>query len=80
MKKTFAFFKRHKAFTVYLVLVLLIVLVALFAKQIAPYDPTASKLRNAFRLMENSRQICASSCSASRHTCGSTRILIFLII
>jgi peptide/nickel transport system permease protein/nickel transport system permease protein len=49
MKKTFAFFKRHKAFTVYLVLVLLIVLVALFAKQIAPYDPTASKLRNAFQ-------------------------------
>ena len=49
MKKTFAFFKRHKAFTVYLVLVLLIVLVSLFAKQIAPYDPTASKLRNAFQ-------------------------------
>ena len=49
MKKTLAFLKSHKAFTVYLIFVLLIVLVAVFAKQIAPYEPTASKLRDAFQ-------------------------------
>ena len=49
MKKVFAFLKSHKAFTVYLIFVLLIVLAAVFAKQIAPYDPTASKLRDAFQ-------------------------------
>ncbi len=49
MKKIFAFLKSHKAFTVYLILVLLIVLISIFAKQIAPYEPTASKLRDAFQ-------------------------------
>ena len=49
MKKTIAFLKSHKAFTVYLLFVLLIVLVAVFAEQVAPYEPTASKLRDAFQ-------------------------------
>ena len=49
MKKVFTFLKSHKAFTIYLIFVLLIVLAAVFAKQIAPYDPTASKLRDAFQ-------------------------------
>ena len=49
MKKVLTFLKEHKAFTVYSIFVLLIVLVAIFAKQIAPYSPTASVLRDAFQ-------------------------------
>ena len=49
MKKVISFLKGHKAFTVYSVFVLAIVIIAVFAKQIAPYSPTASVLRDAFK-------------------------------
>ena len=49
MKKVLTFLKGHKAFTVYAFFVLLILLVAVFAKQLAPYSPTASVLRDAFQ-------------------------------
>ena len=49
MKKLGTFCKAHKAVTVYTILVLLIVLVAVFAKVIAPYSPTEASLRDAFQ-------------------------------
>jgi peptide/nickel transport system permease protein/nickel transport system permease protein len=49
MKKLGTFCKAHKAVTVYAILVLLIVLVAVFAKVIAPYSPTEASLRDAFQ-------------------------------
>ena len=50
MKKVLTFLKGHKAFTVYAFFVLLILLVAVFAKQLAPYSPTVSVLRDAFQV------------------------------
>ena len=49
MKKLGTFCKAHKAVTVYAILVLLIILVAVFAKVIAPYSPTEASLRDAFQ-------------------------------
>ena len=49
MKIVFTFLKEHKALALYSIFVLLILLVAIFAKQIAPYSPTAATLRDAFQ-------------------------------
>lgn len=49
MKKTVSFLKAHKGIAVYGIFVLLIVLVAILARVIAPYDPIASTLRDAFQ-------------------------------
>ena len=49
MKAAVSFFREHRAIAFYSFLVLLIVLVALFAGQIAPFSPTASVLRDAYQ-------------------------------
>ncbi len=49
MKAAVSFFREHRAIAFYSFLVLLILLVALFAGQIAPFPPTASVLRDAYQ-------------------------------
>lgn len=49
MKKKQNIFVKNKKFTVYLVLALAIILVAVFAPQIAPYDPSDSVLTDALK-------------------------------
>jgi peptide/nickel transport system permease protein/nickel transport system permease protein len=49
MKSVGLFLKKHKGIAVYGALVLLIVIVAILARVIAPYDPIASTLRDAFQ-------------------------------
>ena len=49
MKAAVSFFRAHRAIALYSCFVLLIVLVALFAGQIAPFSPTASVLRDAYQ-------------------------------
>ncbi len=49
MKAAVSFIKRHKALSVYCLLVLLIVLVAVFAGVLAPYSPTEAVLKDAYQ-------------------------------
>jgi len=48
MKKIAAFIKENKQFTIFTVLALIVVFVAVFADVIAPMDPTAATLSDAF--------------------------------
>ena len=47
MKKKQNIFVKNKKFTVYLILALAIILVAVLAPQIAPYDPSETVLTDA---------------------------------
>ena len=49
MKKKQNIFVKNKKFTVYLILALAIILVAVLAQQIAPYDPSESVLTDALK-------------------------------
>lgn len=49
IKAVFSFFRSHKGVAIYGALVVIIALVAVFARVIAPYDPIASSLRDAFQ-------------------------------
>ena len=88
MHKVLDFIKKNKQFSFFLLLVILLALITIFAPVIAPQDPYASDLKNALQPPSSAhwfgtdklgRDIFSRVIYASRSSLPATLILVVLI-
>lgn len=88
MQKVTQFIKKNKQFTFFLLLVIILVLIAVFAPVIAPQDPYVSNLKNALQAPSSEhwfgtdklgRDIFSRVIYASRISLSSTLVLVAII-
>ncbi len=88
MQKVTQFIKKNKQFTFFLLLVIILVLIAVFAPVIAPQDPYVSDLKNALQAPSSEhwfgtdklgRDIFSRVIYASRISLSSTLVLVAII-
>lgn len=88
MKKTLALLKKNKQLTISLILLALIFLVAVFAKQLAPFDPLAADMNksltapnsvNRFGTDKLGRDLLSRIIFGTRTSVGSTIIMVGII-
>ena len=88
MQKVTQFMKKNKQFTFFLLLVIILVLIAVFAPVIAPQDPYVSNLKNALQAPSSEhwfgtdklgRDIFSRVIYASRISLSSTLVLVAII-